>query len=78
LSGLVPWTVAVVGITVDRIDYFIDGKVLWTERLLPYNYGGDGEQLDTRLLTRGAHVLVVKVVATDGKVTFVNIQVTVG
>lgn len=78
LSGLLPWTVTVTGITVDRIDYFIDGKVLWTERLLPYNYGGDGEQLDTRLLTRGAHVLVVKVVATDGKVTFVNIQVTVG
>jgi hypothetical protein len=77
ISGLVSWTVESNGFSVSKIEFFIDHKLTWTERLSPWVYGGDGRQLDTRTLTKGAHVLEVRATGTDGRVRTLTLRVNV-
>jgi Polysaccharide lyase/Bacterial Ig domain len=77
ITGLVSWTIDPDGFSVSKMEFFIDDKLMWTERLSPWVYGGDGRQLDTRTLTKGAHVLEVRVTGTDGGVRRLTLRVTV-
>jgi hypothetical protein len=77
LRDEVSWTVDVDGIAVSRIEFFIDGKLAWTERLLPYVFGGDRRTLDTTTLAPGAHTLALRIVSTSGEVTKRELRVTV-
>jgi hypothetical protein len=77
LSGSVSWTVSPAGKPVDRVEFFVDGQLSWTERLAPYVYAGDGGMLDTRLLQDGAHVLSVKAYATDGSTASASASVSI-
>jgi hypothetical protein len=51
--------------------------MLWTERYPPYEYGGDGNKLDTRTLADGAHVLSVKAFSSEGSTATASATVTV-
>jgi polysaccharide lyase-like protein/Big-like domain-containing protein len=77
ITGLVTWAVQPEGFSVSRMEFFIDDKLMWTERLSPWVYGGDGRQLDTRTLTKGAHVLEIRATGTDGALRRRTLRVTV-
>jgi hypothetical protein len=77
ITGLVTWTVDARGFDVSRIEFFVDSKLMWTERLAPYVFGGDDRQLDTATLSKGTHVLEVRAFASDGSVRTLTLHVTV-
>lgn len=77
ITGQVSWTVTADALQVSRVEFFIDGTLMWTERYAPYVYGGDGRTLDANTLARGQHVLAVRVVATSGAVHSLSLRVTV-
>jgi hypothetical protein len=77
LSGLVGWSATPTGRSATRVEFSIDGRTLWTERYPPYEYGGDGNKLDTRTLADGSHVLAVKAFSSDGSTATANATVTV-
>jgi hypothetical protein len=65
LSGSVTWQVSATptdSSTISKVDFYIDGTLMWTENLAPYVYNGDGNTLDTTTLSNGSHTL--KAVAT--------------
>ena len=67
LTGSLTWTATASGTTVSAVDFLIDGTVKWTEHISPYEFNGDGGQLDTTTLSNGAHTLGVQAHATDGR-----------
>jgi hypothetical protein len=78
LSGSVAWTATPSNTTATtKVEFLIDGTVKWTERVSPYYYNGDGNQLDTTTLVNGSHTLKVKAYRSDGKVTSVSATVSV-
>jgi hypothetical protein len=52
--------------TVSKVEFSIDGKMLWTETDEPYIFDEDGQVLPPWLLGNGAHVLSVKAVTGGG------------
>jgi DNA-binding SARP family transcriptional activator len=57
---------------VREVDFIIDGKLRWVERIPPYYYGGDENgtnpgYLITTWLSAGEHVFTSQVVKADGK-----------
>jgi hypothetical protein len=69
LSGQVQWTATVSGVpasNVERVEFFIDGALVWTERLSPYVFNGDTGLLYSSLLSVGRHVFAVKVTTMAG------------
>ncbi len=61
LSGSIAWTASPSGGTISTVDFVIDGTVKSTDSTAPYQYNGDGGQLDTTgLAQRDAHTLAVK------------------
>ena len=68
LSGKVPWTLDAAGLSVSKVDFFVDGSLKWTENLAPYVFNGDGNTLDTTTLSDGSHVFAVKVTTSTGGV----------
>jgi DNA-binding SARP family transcriptional activator len=57
---------------VREVDFIIDGKLRWVERIPPYYYGGDENgsnpgYLITTWLSAGQHVFTSEVVKADGK-----------
>jgi len=76
VSGKVVWEATVSGGTATKVDYFIDGKHLWTENNPPYLFN-DKRGWDTTGELDGAHTLTVKAFAADGSTTTSSISVTV-
>jgi hypothetical protein len=77
LTGSLTWTATPSGATVSTVDFLIDGTVNWTERISPYVFNGDGQQLDTTTLSNGAHTLSVEAHAADGSTATASSSVTV-
>jgi hypothetical protein len=77
LEGLVRWTVDPEGFTVSKMEFFVDSKLMWTERHAPWVYNGDGQQLDTRTLGRGTHTLEIRATGTDGVTRTLTLAVRV-
>jgi Hypothetical glycosyl hydrolase family 15/Bacterial Ig domain len=68
LRGTVIWKADVKGAGVERVEFWIDDKLAWTERDAPYGFRGDRGLFDTELLGNGRdHLLVVKAYSTDGR-----------
>ena len=45
---------------IHRVDFYVDGKLLWTDRVWPFAFrGGDG--WDTRTVPNGRHMLAIRV-----------------
>jgi hypothetical protein len=58
LLGIVPWHAATAG-GVRRVEFVVDGRVLWTDRRAPFSFGG-GRGLNTLALANGRHVLELR------------------
>lgn len=58
------------GSKIARVEFLIDGKVRWVERIKPYTYGGHDDPdnyLVTSWLAPGRHRFMVRAVANDGR-----------
>jgi len=58
LRGIVPWRAATAG-GVRRVEFLVDGRLLWEDRRAPFAFGG-GHGLNTTSLSNGAHVLELR------------------
>jgi hypothetical protein len=76
ISGHVSWEADLSG-TADRVEFAIDGKVLWTEYYAPYVFNGDGSTLDTSTLSDGSHKLTVTAYPDKGSGGAVSASITV-
>jgi N-acetyl-anhydromuramyl-L-alanine amidase AmpD len=60
LTGVVPWAVLTGGgTTASRVDFAIDGRVIWTDRRKPFAFAG-GRGWNTTGIANGVHVLTVR------------------
>ncbi len=76
LRGTEIWKVDVTGAGVDRVEFWIDGKLVWTERTAPFGFKGDLGEFDTDVFDNGSdHLLVVKAYSTDGRTSIVEAHV---
>jgi N-acetyl-anhydromuramyl-L-alanine amidase AmpD len=64
VTGVVPWRVAAKGGKVRRVDFIVDGEVIWSDHRAPFSFAG-GRGLNTTQLSNGNHVLVVRAVGAD-------------
>lgn len=64
LTGIVPWSVRTRGPAAHRVDFAIDGHVVWTDQRRPYSFAG-GRGWNTTTVDNGTHVLTVR--ATGAK-----------
>jgi hypothetical protein len=58
LRGIVPWRAATAG-GVRRVEFLVDGRLLWDDRRAPFAFGG-GRGLNTTSLSNGAHALELR------------------
>jgi cell wall-associated NlpC family hydrolase len=77
VTGRVDWEVTTSGATPDRVEFWIDGNLAWTEHTTPYVFGGDGATWDTTTTVDGSHVLTVKAYTDNGQEADQTITVTV-
>src|SRR5262249_54404974 len=70
LAGPVRWSAEPVGVVpgaLDRIEFLIDGKLLWTERHAPFDFNNDNNYLYPYMFPRGPHELIARAVSTTGE-----------
>ena len=77
LTDVVKWEATVKGGTASRVEFWIDGRLLWTEQAAPYVCNGDDKLLDANALGNGRHDFVVKAYASDGTVAMATVRVNV-
>jgi N-acetyl-anhydromuramyl-L-alanine amidase AmpD len=65
LTGIVPWAVSTKGERARRVDFAIDGRVVWTDRRRPFAFAG-GRGWNTTRIANGVHVLTVRA-SGDGR-----------
>jgi N-acetylmuramoyl-L-alanine amidase/Bacterial Ig domain len=65
LRGVVPWSARASG-GIQRVEFSVDGRVVWVDRRAPFAYAG-GRGLNTTRLGNGSHVLQVHGVAGPGR-----------
>jgi len=66
LTGKTRWNVEVDGGTPSWVDFFVDGRLRWTERAQPYRFNGDEGAFSTASVTPGKHVLRAVARSTSG------------
>jgi N-acetyl-anhydromuramyl-L-alanine amidase AmpD len=59
LTGIVPWAVRTKGAQARRVDFAIDGHVVWTDQRKPFAFAG-GRGWNTTAIANGTHVLTVQ------------------
>jgi len=80
LTHAVPWEVKVEPVGDDiaeRVDFLIDGKMLWHEENTPFFFDDDHELLPPWLLGKGSHVLTAHVLTASGATADAVAHVTV-
>ncbi len=66
------------GVTVTKVEYWIDGQYRDLEQRAPYVFGGDDFFfVPNKYLSVGKHVLLAKVFTSSGAVLLVTTNVTV-
>jgi hypothetical protein len=75
LSGSIAWTAQISGVP-NRVEFAIDGTVLWTEPTSPFTFNGHGDTLATTTLANGSHTFTVTAYQTPGKGQSVSAGVT--
>jgi N-acetyl-anhydromuramyl-L-alanine amidase AmpD len=68
LSGIVPWSVALKGAAAKRVDFEIDGHVVWTDSRKPFVFAA-GRGWNTTNIENGVHILTIRAVGKDGTAT---------
>lgn len=66
------------GAPISHVDFFIDGKKLWTESNAPYFFNDDDQYLEPWLLGPGRHVLVARATGTMGEMGETTTHIRVG
>jgi hypothetical protein len=61
LRGIVPWRAATKGAKAARVDFLVDGRVVWRDARKPFAFAA-GRGLNTTTLPNGTHVLTVRAV----------------
>lgn len=61
VTGIVPWSVATTGAKASRVDFLIDGRLLWSDSRAPFAFAG-GRGWNTTQIPNGTHVLTVRAV----------------
>jgi hypothetical protein len=81
LADPVRWTAQPLGVTardtVDRVEFSVDGRVLWIEHTAPYFFNDDYNHLFPWLLGAGRHHLALRLITTGGRTASTTAQVTV-
>jgi cell wall-associated NlpC family hydrolase len=77
VSGSVDWETTTAGPVPNRVEFWIDGALAWTEQSAPYVFGGGGGTWDTTTVPNGDHVLTVKAYSDDGQEADATIVVSV-
>jgi len=67
VTGTVPWRVATSGRRAKRVDFVLDGRVVWSDNRAPYALAGRRGWNTTRI-SNGTHVLEARGVDADGRV----------
>jgi hypothetical protein len=75
LTGIVPWAVRTKGGPASRVDFAIDGHVVWTDHRKPFSFAG-GRGWNTTSAANGVHVLTVRA-SGDGHVALQRLVVRV-
>jgi hypothetical protein len=77
LSGSsVVWTATPTGSPV-RVEFFIDGALLWTANTAPYQFNGDPSgTLNTNTLSNGSHQLKVRAIYSDNTTAELTVTIT--
>ena len=61
LTGIVPWSVRTKGTAARRVDFAIDGHVVWSDSRKPFAFAG-GRGWNTTQIANGRHTLAVRAV----------------
>lgn len=77
LRGYVKWEAGVSNEPANRVEFYVDGALRWTERYAAYVYNGDGQTWATKYERDGSHTLTLRAVARDGSVATRSISVTI-
>jgi N-acetyl-anhydromuramyl-L-alanine amidase AmpD len=77
VAGYVRWLANVGSADVTRVDFLVDGRVRWTEKEKPFEFGGNDSGWDTTRETNGVHVLTLRVVAKKGATAGQSLRVVV-
>jgi hypothetical protein len=56
-SGKLVWEVGYTGATPQKVDFYVDGALKWTEFYAPFRFNGDNGSLDASTLSAGSHLL---------------------
>ncbi|HVU76128.1 MAG TPA: N-acetylmuramoyl-L-alanine amidase [Gaiellaceae bacterium] len=59
VAGIVPWQATTTGASASRVDFLIDGRVVWSDSRRPFAFAG-GRGWNTTGLANGTHVLTVR------------------
>ena len=65
VRGIVPWRISVKGAKARKVDFIVDGRVLWSDSRAPFAFAG-GRGLNSTTLANGTHVLTVRATGKDG------------
>ena len=65
VSGLVPWVAKACGRALTRVDFLVDGRLLWADRRRPFAFAG-GRGWNTTGLTDGLHRLTLRAYGPRG------------
>ena len=57
IVGNVSWEVGYKGTAPEKVEFYLDGQLKWTERVAPFRFNGDTGSLDASALSAGSHVL---------------------
>lgn len=76
LTAPLPWIAEVKGSTIAKVEFLIDGKILWTEHHAPYSFNDDGQLLAPWLLAPGVHELTARATNADGQTGDAVVRVT--
>jgi hypothetical protein len=61
VSRLVPWVAASSGADASRVDFLVDGRLLWTGHGAPLRFGGQHGRWNSRTVPNGRHRLTVRI-----------------
>ena len=76
IAGRVPWRARATGPGVRRVDFLVNGKVLWRSHRAPHVFA-PGRGLNTTALRNGRHVLELRAIGAKGVLDSRKLAVTV-
>jgi hypothetical protein len=69
VKGMVNWSAVAPTPFPDPVEFFVDGNLVWTEHISPFEAGGAPNAFDTTKFTDGPHTFSVKATWPDGTAT---------